>query len=265
MKRIAPRALRAFHEQYWYGEHFLADYVSDYLRISQFTGLHILEVGTAEAGLLRYFGQLGANCFGLELSEVRYENSLVLNPDRKFKLILGDITDARTYQEELTVQMDLVILRDVIEHLEDKRGALVAIRNLLAEKGVLFVSFPPKYSPYSGHQQIVKNRSGKVPYLHFLPDRAYREYLRWMGQPQSSINYLLQVKRNRISIGQMERLFESAGLVEVRKDLYFSRPNYKFRYGFPTLRNPFEDIPMFRELFSNGALFLAVKGGEYLN
>ena len=252
---IGPRNLRAYGEQFWYGEHFLAHY----LGINTFQGLNILEVGTAEAGLLKFFKELGANCYGIELSPVRYENSLILNNKEKMNLVFGDICNVNTFEKKVHVKMDVIILRDVIEHIEEKNLAMKVVYDLLSGNGIVFVSFPPKYSPYSGHQQVIRKKWGKLPYIYLLPDPLYKVYLKFIEQPEKSINYFLVTKQRRISIDQMEKIIVDIGFKIKKKDLYVFRPCYEYRFRLRQIKNPFHAIPFFRELFTNGALYLLKK------
>ena len=77
-----------------------------------------------------------------------------------------------------------------------------------------------------------------------------------MGHPPAGIDYLLATKRTRISVRMMERLFVNTGFELEKRGLYFFRPAYKFRFRLPTLRNPLAWLPGFREVFTNGALYV---------
>ena len=252
MDQIDARSMRAFQEQAWYGEHFL----TNFLGIDDFTGKNVLEVGPAEAGLLQFFNSRGALCTGIELSPLRFAHSQMLNDNSDIKLVEGDICDPISYSDALTGGFDVIVIRDVIEHIDDKTSALQNMRSLLSENGRLFISFPPRYCPFSGHQQTIKNAFCKVPYLHLLPNSIYSTYLRYMGHPPAGFDYLLSTKRTRISVRMMERLFVNTGFELEKRGLYFFRPAYKFRFRLPTLRNPLAWLPGFREVFTNGALYV---------
>ena len=251
-EEIDGRSMRAFREQSWYGEHFLADF----LEIDDFAGKSVLEVGPAEAGLLQFFHSRGASCTGIELSPLRFAHSQMLNDTSGIRLVAGDICDPSSYHDALSGTFDVVVIRDVIEHIDDKPAALRNMLSLLSAVGKLFISFPPRYCPFAGHQQTVKNPICKIPYLHLLPNGLYAPYLRLMGHPSSGIEYLLATKRTRISLRKMERLFGSTGFDLEKRGLYFFRPAYRFRFRLPTFRNPLSWLPGFREVFTNGALYV---------
>lgn len=252
---IPPRCLRAFREQRWYAENFL----SRFLELDSYKGLSLLEIGPAEAGLLRYFREQGAHCFGMEQSTERFGYSQRLNRDVDLALILGDITRPESLQSLRAWQMDVVVLRDVIEHIADKSAALETIHDLMKPGGLFYLSFPPKEAPYSGHQQILSKQWAKLPFLHLLPSSAYKKVLEATGDSQERIRYLLETRERRISVPAMENLFARAGFEILKKSLYFLRPAYEFRFGMKPVRNRLAAVPLLGPVFTNGASYLLVK------
>jgi len=49
--QISDRCLRCYKEQHWYGNYFLYDFIGD----TNVAGQRILEIGCAEAGLLKFY------------------------------------------------------------------------------------------------------------------------------------------------------------------------------------------------------------------
>lgn len=78
----------------------------------------------------------------------------------------GDIEDAGTY--------DLVILDNVLEHIEDQPAALAQISRCLRPGGVAFVLVPNKLWPVEVHYGL--------PFLSYLPLPAATAYLRASGR-----------------------------------------------------------------------------------
>ncbi|MCG2716847.1 MAG: class I SAM-dependent methyltransferase, partial [Candidatus Marinimicrobia bacterium] len=198
MSIIGERYYSFHNEQYWYAGHF----VEEFLNIQDHNSLRIFEIGAAEGGLIKYFSEKGHYCHGIEYSKSRYEFSKELNKDSNIKFIHGDITNKSTYADHLREQMNIVICRDVIEHIHPNKK-IIALKNMAAvlnPGGKLFISFPPKYSPYAGHQQVAPKKLVKLPYLHLLPDRLYRWYLSMMRMRVSSGQGLLNTKHKRLSI-----------------------------------------------------------------
>jgi len=236
-KAISPRNMRAYREQYWYGEHFL----NAFLKLEGFKApLRVLEIGPAEAGLLKYFQERGHSCVGLEYSPSRHENSVILNRDLPITLTTGDITDRESFHPEVQKGgFDLVILRDVIEHIlfSEKQTALNNISSLMKPGALFFVSFPAKSAPYAGHQQVASSKFVKLPYIHLLPDGLYRWVLSLSGLRDAQVDNLLFIKDNRLSNRQFIRLAGRAGLEVETLERYIIRPCYESRFGMKRVRN----------------------------
>ena len=142
-------AEKHFYEQKKYTKEYLVPYFQKH--IPEFHKKKILEVGCAEGGLLEVLQEIGIDAAGLEISEERVEISKRINPN--LKIMVGDITNPNLTSRGIG-NFDVVIMREVIEHLPDKKTAMENISKLLNREGYLFISFPPKYSPFAGHQQI---------------------------------------------------------------------------------------------------------------
>ena len=252
---ISERCIRCYKEQYWYGENFLFEYIND----DSVKNKNILEIGCAEAGLLKFYTSKGAECSGLELSDIRFNNAILLNKDNKIHLFQANICKPETYKKHVQEKYDLIIIRDVIEHIQDKKIALLNMYNILKPGGKLFISYPPKYCPYAGHQQTIPSMLGKIPYLYLLPNFLYIGYLKLINCPSRKIEYLIETKKVRISNLQMLGLIAEAGFNILKKSNWFIRPAYTFRFKLPRIINPFGWIPLLDEIFCNGMLFLLEK------
>ena len=102
---ISQRCLRCYKEQYWFGENFLFNYIGDEI----VKGKRILEIGCAEAGLLKFYNSKGAKCSGLELSDVRYRNAILLNKKDNLHLFQANICESSSYKKHLIAQKNLNI------------------------------------------------------------------------------------------------------------------------------------------------------------
>jgi len=253
--QISKRCLRCYKEQQWYGENFLFDYIGE----KDISGKRILEIGCAEAGLLKFYSNKGAICSGLELSDIRFKNAVLLNRDNNLHLFQANICEPQSYENEIMKQYDTIIIRDVIEHIVNKKEALNNMFNILKPGGKIFMSFPPKYCAYAGHQQTAPKIFAKIPYLHILPDIFYSKYLEFIGCSQKKIEYLLKTKKTRISINEMDTLVKIIGFKIKKKSNWFIRPAYSFRFGLVPFKNPLHFFPLLDELFCNGVLFLLEK------
>src|SRR5262249_47474024 len=150
-----------------------------------------------------------------------------------------------------TDRFDLILIRDVLEHIPDHAGVLTKAAACLNPGGHVFISFPPYYSPFGGHQQLGSNVSRLLPYLHFLPEKLFfaavkledNEYM----TARDSRSDLVSVRRTRLTLQKTEADIRRAGLRLAVRDTYLLRPEFGVRYGIPTLRcNPLGALPVLR-------------------
>ncbi|MCK4447362.1 MAG: methyltransferase domain-containing protein [Candidatus Marinimicrobia bacterium] len=248
--------MKFFNEQYWYAETVL----SFYLPQENFENLNLLEVGSAEGGGLKYFSGKKAFCYGIELAANRHKFAMQRIASPGIQLINGDICD-RQLMDSLP-KMDIIVIRDVIEHIPDKITALRNMRDLLKDNGTIFLSFPPKYSPYAGHQQNVKKVIGKLPFIHLLPTNLYRMFLKIAGESENRIKHHIGTRSTMISIYSIEKLFSKLKLSVLKRDLYFIRPCFKKRFGLKPRKIFLNKVPILNEIFSLGALYILKKRTE---
>ena len=130
-EQISNRCLRCYNEQQWYGENFLFDYIGD----SNVSGKSILEIGCAEAGLLKFYFDKGAKCSGMELSDIRFNNAVLLNGDNSLHLFQANICEPQSYDNELVEKCDTIIIRDVIEHIEKANNAIFSFEIIPPKRG----------------------------------------------------------------------------------------------------------------------------------
>jgi SAM-dependent methyltransferase len=177
-------------------------------------------------------------------------------PDERFRIQIADLTEF-THTETF----DIVLLHDVLEHVEHCAPVLLAARRSLAPGGRVFVSFPPYWSPFGGHQHLAAGWARIVPYVHYLPARFFfrlaapvdNEYMSREG----SLGDLISVRRTRLSLAKAEREFAAAGLRPVASEFFLLRPEYTVRYGIRSQTAGMAGrLPGLREVLVNGAFYL---------
>ncbi|MCR4438227.1 MAG: methyltransferase domain-containing protein [bacterium] len=238
-------AEKHFQEQQAFAKSYLLPYFREHL--PGFAGMRVLEVGCAEAGLLDVLHEQGIEAVGLELSPARVAIARRKNPD--LHVCVGDITDPRCRQVVGT-GFDLVVMRDVIEHIAERAAALHNIRALLNAGGYLFVSFPPKYSAFAGHQQVGRSVLRFVPFVHLLPAPLVGALGRVLHEAEYQVNSIVTNRRLGLSIAHCERLCRATGFRLVRRELFIVRPIYRTRFGLRPLR--LANIPVVREVVAMG-------------
>lgn len=117
----------------------------------------VMEIGCAEGGVIKAFVNKGCKGTGIELDGIRVKQAKEFLKDDiedgSVDLIHGNIFDGNL-TAEFTGQFDLIIVKDVIEHIHDQNGLLRRLKTYLAPHGLIFFGFPPWRMPFGGHQQI---------------------------------------------------------------------------------------------------------------
>ena len=212
----------------------------------------VLDLGCGAGGLSVALAESGAQCVGVDLREeqIAVASRLAAEHGVVARFLVGDILTM-----DLPECFDLVILNEVVEHLvnlSNVEAMLRWCRQHLAPQGATYASFPPWWSPFAGHQAGWP-RIRYIPWYHLLPYRLKR-----LLAPEEAPAYRRYSKElNRLTIGSFEKTVRQAGLMIDRRELYFLRPEYHFRYGVPAIRLPFLDkIPVVREVATSGAYYL---------
>lgn len=198
-------------------------------------GMHIMEVGCAEGGVLKPFLERGCHCVGVDLAPERigYATELLgaYVGNGQLTLLCQNIYD-QEFLDRFRGKFDVIMLKDVIEHVPEQTKFIPYLKNFLAPGGQIFFGFPPWHMPFGGHQQICESKlASKMPYYHILPRGIYKGLLRAMGESDYTVNNLLEVWDTSITIGQFERYVRNAGLKVLAKQHYLINPIYKYKFG----------------------------------
>ncbi|MEM9022170.1 MAG: methyltransferase domain-containing protein, partial [Bacteroidota bacterium] len=222
----------------------------------------VLEIGSAEAGVLKAFTELGCTCLGIELQESRVEHARHFMASEMeaglVDFISRDIYDINP-DEDLPHRFDLIILKDVIEHIHDQARFMARVGDFLQPGGKIFYGFPPWHMPFGGHQQVAKNKLfSKVPYTHLLPMPLYRAMWKMVGETEQKVYNLAEIKETGISIQRFERINREGGFQVARKKYYLFNPIYRYKFGLkPREQVGFiANIPRVRDFLTTGVYYL---------
>ncbi len=199
-------------------------------------GMRVLEIGCGEGGVLKAFVDHGCIGVGVEFDKIRIENASLWMADEidggKVSFVSKDIY--QTEAEELDGKFDIIILKDVIEHIHDQAKLLQRMHQLLEPKGVIFFGFPPWQMPFGGHQQICKNKwLSRMPYYHLLPKRLYAYVLK---RKNENVDELLEIKETGISIERFERITKQTSYRILHKRHFLINPIYKWKFNIKPRR-----------------------------
>lgn len=195
----------------------------------------VLEIGCGEAGVLAAFLELNCDCVGIELSDSRVksaENFLAPFIEKgKAKIINENIYDIVEHNSIGT--FDLIILKDVIEHIPDQERFIGVLPSLLKPNGIVFFAYPPWWMPFGGHQQIAKSKFLRMAvWIHLLPKYLYTFILKAFGESNATIKELEEVKSTGITIDKMYQILSKYHYTIIDEIYWFINPIYKYKFGF---------------------------------
>lgn len=222
-------------------------------------GMRVLEIGCGEGGVLKAFVNNGCIGVGVELDELRLINAREwLAADiaaGTMHFISKDIYQVEPHAE-LNGLFDIIVLKDVIEHIHDQSKLIAWMKTFLKPEGVIFFGFPPWQMPFGGHQQMNSNKwLSKLPYYHLLPRPLYKWLLK-MGK--GPVAELLEVRDTRISIEQFEKMAANTGYKIVNKLHFLVNPIYEWKFGWKAKQQYrfVQAIPYLRNYFTTCVYYL---------
>jgi SAM-dependent methyltransferase len=197
--------------------------------------LHVMDIGCGEGGVLIPFLELGCKAVGIELDELKsgYAKNLLAEYINRgqVEIVNQDIYEEAAL-ERFSGQFDLILLKDVIEHIPNQEKFIPYLKKFLKPGGQVFFGFPPWYMPHGGHQQVCKSRFLSVlPYFHLLPNPLYKGMLKLSGEYDPVIRELLETKATGISIERFERIVKASGYSIPAKKFFLINPIYQYKFG----------------------------------
>ena len=227
-------------------------------------GTTVLEVGCGEAGNLKPFVDMGCESYGIDMSQSKIANAGKFfgdHPQRSRLHLIAD--DAYHLASHTDRKFDLILLRDTIEHIYNQEKFMAFIRHSLAEKGHMFIAFPPWMNPFGGHQQTCRSRVlSKLPYFHLLPRPVYKGILRLFGETPENIVSLMEIVDTRLTIERWERILRAENMVIHKRVFYFINPNYEVKFGLKPriIWSWIGAIPWWRNFFITTAYYMIANG-----
>jgi SAM-dependent methyltransferase len=250
-----------FDEQVYTTEKYVIPFVNEFMPITK--EMSILEIGCGEGGNMKPFLDMGCQVVGIDLNEGQIENAKVYFAEHpnvaNLKLILRDIYKMKP--NELG-EFDLIIMRDVIEHIPNQEKFMGYVKQFLKPTGKFFLGFPPWYMPFGGHQQIMNHKYfSKLPYYHLLPMPLYKGVLNLVEKSEKIRNELVEIKETGISIERFRRIVKTENYKVDKEVMYLFNPNYDIKFGL----DPKEQIgivkaiPFFRNFLTTCCYYLISK------
>jgi len=214
----------------------------------------ILEIGCGEGGNIKPFLDLGCSVTGIDIDGEQIKKAKEFYKDHPDKANLTLINED-IYKVSVFKQFDIVMLRDVIEHIPNQERFMSFLKQFMKPDGVVFFGFPPWQNPFGGHQQICSNRFlSHLPWFHLLPKAIYTKILQWGGEnPQA----LLEIKETGISLERFLGIVKKENYHILTELLYFINPNYEIKFGLrPRRLWRLLNIPYLRNFYTTCGYYL---------
>ncbi len=265
VQRLAKREDINSYDRYYFGYQYGlgSEYIAPYLKSKgiSLAGAKICEIGCGESGVLAALAEEGAaEVVGIDIRDVAVESSrkifgeLGINGEFAIHNIITQPPPEKWHNH-----FDIVLLRDVIEHLEQTELSLRHVMDFMKPGGWLYVVFPPYYSPFGAHQHLLDNTMAKFPYIQLLPEAMFTKAYK-NARLQIDVDEVSSLRKIRLTIGKMRNAIKNALLELVDEQLYFLRPVFKLKFGLPPIKaNLLKRIPGLRELAALEASYLLRK------
>lgn len=249
-----------FEEQAYTTEKYVIPFIEEVKKIEN--GFQVLEIGCAEAGNLKPFLDRGCVCTGVDLSSKHIKNGYLFYSGHPRKDNLH-LFEQDIYQWETEAKFDVIIMKDVIEHIHDQDRFMAFVKRFLKADGAFFLGFPPWQNPFGGHQQMCTNKKlSLLPYFHLLPQKWYARVLKLGGEKDGTINGLLEIKETGITIERFLRIIKKHSYRVKRMEYYFINPNYEVKFGLRPRKQFFHFIPGFRNFITTACYFVIANEDE---
>ncbi len=246
--------------RYWQYEYDItARYIIPLLKYWQIptAGASLLDVGCGDGGNMCALIDAGLRCKGFDIESRRIELAECMKGERQCEFRTGDLAaDPRPFQNE---RFNLVFLHDVFEHLEQKEEMLRILGGYLAPVGQIVMTFPPYYSAYGAHQQLLTSPLGRIPFIHLVPGFCGKIFSRLPGETPVFVTEIQKLARLRMGISTFENIVRRTGFSIRAKRLYLISPNH-IRFGFrPVGAGILGNIPGIREILVSGVVYILSK------
>ncbi|GHU70989.1 SAM-dependent methyltransferase [Bacteroidia bacterium] len=245
---------RYFQMQYQNCKDYVIPFIENHFPLKP--KIRVLEIGCGEAGVLKAFLERDCECVGVEICiqklEKAHERLSAYLEQGVLNLIAKDIYAIQS-AEELGGAFDLIIMKDVIEHIPNQSGLLAAIRKLLRPQGCIFVGFPPWQMPFGGHQQVAQSRFlSRFPYIHLLPMCLYNKVMR------NESSEFIDIKRTGISIERFERITKENQYAIAGKQHFLINPIYEYKFNLKAKKQGkiIRSIPYLRNFLTTTVFYL---------
>ncbi|MFC1584824.1 class I SAM-dependent methyltransferase [Fibrobacterota bacterium] len=215
------------------------------------TGKAVLDAGCGHGGVLSFLADqyklksgLGIDTDSVAVEGAEKRKHRVLNFQQQNFLTL----EAQTF--------DMVILRDMLEHVREVDAAFLKASRLVGQGGYMYVSYAPFFSPFGGHQHNGSGIFARIPWLQILPGFLFKKMIGLKGNVYKDIGHLEEdidsVLSTKLTMSKMRRLVRASKMELIYHKSYLIRPDYKIKFGLRPLRMPVSRLSFISEFLCTG-------------
>lgn len=247
---------RYFDIQVLNAEKYVIPFIEERLTIKP--GMRVLEIGCGEGGVLKAFINKGCIGVGVELDASRIIDAKKFLPEDieagRLTFVTKDIYNVDT-ENDFKGLFDIIVLKDVIEHIHDQAKLIGWMKNFLKPGGIVFFGFPPWYMPFGGHQQICRSKISRLPYIHLLPRFMYKAILK---NRKENVDEMMEIRDTGISIERFEKICKKEGYILFHNRHYLLNPIYEWKFGWKPRRQLalMKAIPFVRNFFTTCVYYI---------
>jgi hypothetical protein len=217
----------------------------------------VLEIGAGEGGVLMAISEKNVKLtvgFDLRTGVVDTGNEISKLFNLPCEFHVHNMYDEKI-PDEWKNKFDLIIMRDVIEHLDNTPKNIETLLKFAHKDTLIYITFPPYYSAFGAHQHTLASMPGKIPFIQLLPNSLF-SFFTSFGREADKIE-VKRLRNIRLTINKFRRAVYSVGLEIVDEKLYLLRPVFKIKFGIPPIAfNILRHIPLLRELIAMEAGYL---------
>ncbi len=249
-KRYLDR-YRYFKEQEYTTAKYVMPFVSEVMNINE--GTSVLEIGCGEGGNLKPFLDMGCKVTGIDIDKIQIQNAEKFferhEKRENLKLFAADIYAV----DDPALKFDLVMMRDVVEHIRDQEKFMNFVKKFFKAGGKLFIGFPPWQNPFGGHQQSCNSQVlQRTPFIHLLPPAMYKGLMKLFGESDETVAAMMEIRSTGITIERFRKILADENYSVDREIFYFINPNYEIKYRLKPVRQSriIASIPYVRDFLT---------------
>ncbi len=103
-------------------------------------GINTLDIGSSLGALPAYLKEKGCNAYGVELSQFADYTNKLFGIDTIFRVPFEDL--------KTDIKFDIITICDALEHFPHPKKALLKIRGLLKDDGIVLIEVPDIFKPH---------------------------------------------------------------------------------------------------------------------